>query len=112
MMQIEREALLVPPEHEPARRLTVAQGRIPPCRITIARMLDLDHLGAELAEQGRRQRTREARRYVQHPNAGQGTWRHAYSFRSGSGRKPPGRTCSRYDADAPRRREDPIRSHL
>src|SRR5664280_1139632 len=71
-VQVEGERLLVPRLGQPGQRVTAA-GRRPEVSeyVTADRILDLDHLGPELAEDAGAVRAGDDRGQIQHPQAGQ-----------------------------------------
>ena len=70
--QVERAALLVPRLDGPPERAALV-ARLPPLaeRVGLARRLDLDDLGAHVAEQPAGERPREEHPQLDHPDAGE-----------------------------------------
>src|SRR5262249_22968562 len=69
--QIERDRLLVARLHVPPERDAVAHPAPAPQRVTVARRLDLDHLGAEIGESLAAEGPGDQRAELEHPYAGQ-----------------------------------------
>ena len=68
--EVERDAPLAPVDREEIGGLASHVGRAPRARlVTVARSLDLDHVGAEVGEQHRAVRPREDAREVEHADA-------------------------------------------
>ncbi len=69
--QIERHRPLVPRLRQPSKRAVVACGRgaVAAPRIAGTRLFDLDHLRAELAQDGGGERCGDEGRHIEHPNA-------------------------------------------
>src|SRR5205814_4090095 len=87
--QVERAALLVPRLHRPPQRVAFV-ARLAPLaeRVGLTGRLDLDDLGAHVAEQTTREGTGEQHPELDHANAGQrpGAVASASSGRRGDGR--------------------------
>ena len=73
-LEVDRNRLLVARLQIPPQRRAFMQLAPFPQGVALARLLDLDHIGAELRHQPRRERRRDQRAEFEHPNAGEWTF--------------------------------------
>src|SRR5262249_10861093 len=67
LSQVERDRAFAPSLDRPEERVAVDERPDRAHEVALARQLDLDHVGAEIAEQRRRERRRDARAEVEDP---------------------------------------------
>ena len=86
-LQVQRDALLVPPQAAPPERRAVVVEQPPAAnRVALARRLDFDHLGAEVSEDAAGKRPRQQLAQFEHAHAVQRAGTHRIrGIRSGHG---------------------------